>query len=94
MSLYILLRLRNIHQRPDNKDDVFREDFEKLYNPIDDNFLKLCLRQGFFQQRDYKMFPPWVDWNTIKWETRCPLMDFPVQVNVLNITSNASLIWT
>jgi hypothetical protein len=28
MSLYILLRLRNIHQRPDNKDDVFGEDFE------------------------------------------------------------------
>jgi len=40
--------------------------------------------QGFFQQRDYKMFPPWVDWNTIKWESRRPLMDFPVQVNVLN----------
>ncbi|OAE18131.1 hypothetical protein AXG93_4101s1180 [Marchantia polymorpha subsp. ruderalis] len=35
--------------------------------------------QGFFQQQDYKMFPPWVDWNNIVWPSRRPLMDFPVQ---------------
>lgn len=36
--------------------------------------------QGFFMQKDYKMFPPSVDWDNINWSTRRPQMDFPVQV--------------
>ncbi|XP_061991931.1 sulfite oxidase-like isoform X2 [Rosa rugosa] len=35
--------------------------------------------QGFFTQRDYKMFPPTVNWENIDWSTRRPQMDFPVQ---------------
>ncbi|KAL6900923.1 hypothetical protein ACP4OV_005599 [Aristida adscensionis] len=35
--------------------------------------------QGFFTQKDYKMFPPSVDWDNINWSTRRPQMDFPVQ---------------
>ncbi|TYJ28389.1 hypothetical protein E1A91_A07G255800v1 [Gossypium mustelinum] len=35
--------------------------------------------QGFFMQKDYKMFPPSVDWGNINWNTRKPQMDFPVQ---------------
>ncbi|KAL9249249.1 Sulfite oxidase-like protein [Drosera capensis] len=35
--------------------------------------------QGFFMQKDYKMFPPSVNWDNIDWSTRRPLMDFPVQ---------------
>lgn len=31
-------------------------------------------------QKDYKMFPPSVDWDNINWSSRRPLMDFPVQV--------------
>ncbi|XP_039068202.1 sulfite oxidase-like [Hibiscus syriacus] len=34
---------------------------------------------GFFMQKDYKMFPPFVDWDNIYWSTRRPQMDFPVQ---------------
>ncbi|CAM6114483.1 unnamed protein product [Calypogeia fissa] len=34
---------------------------------------------GFFHQLDYKMFPPWVDWDNIVWPSRRPIMDFPVQ---------------
>lgn len=34
---------------------------------------------GFFQQRDYKMFPPSVDWDNVQWHTRRPIMDFPIQ---------------
>ncbi|GJN04132.1 hypothetical protein PR202_ga21654 [Eleusine coracana subsp. coracana] len=37
------------------------------------------LNQGFFTQKDYKMFPPSVDWDNINWSTRRPQMDFPVQ---------------
>ncbi|KAI7980203.1 Sulfite oxidase [Camellia lanceoleosa] len=33
-------------------------------------------------QRDYKMFPPSVNWENIDWSTRKPQMDFPVQVKV------------
>ena len=36
--------------------------------------------QGFFMQKDYKMFPPSVNWDNIDWTTRRPQMDFPVQV--------------
>ncbi|KAL5581369.1 hypothetical protein UlMin_013811 [Ulmus minor] len=35
--------------------------------------------QGFFMQKDYKMFPPSVNWDNINWSTRKPQMDFPVQ---------------
>ncbi|CAI5953610.1 unnamed protein product [Closterium sp. NIES-64] len=35
--------------------------------------------QGFFMQRDYKMFPPSIDWHNIEWNTRRPIMDFPIQ---------------
>ncbi|KAH9536979.1 hypothetical protein CY35_16G028000 [Sphagnum magellanicum] len=35
--------------------------------------------QGFFMQKDYKMFPPSIDWHNIDWQSRRPLMDFPVQ---------------
>ncbi|ONI30028.1 hypothetical protein PRUPE_1G227000 [Prunus persica] len=35
--------------------------------------------EGFFMQRDYKMFPPTVNWENIDWSTRRPQMDFPVQ---------------
>ncbi|KAE8706672.1 Sulfite oxidase [Hibiscus syriacus] len=35
--------------------------------------------QGFFMQKDYKMFPPSVDWGNIDWNTRKPQMDSPVQ---------------
>lgn len=31
-------------------------------------------------QKDYKMFPPSVNWDNIDWSTRRPQMDFPVQV--------------
>ena len=31
-------------------------------------------------QKDYKMFPPSVNWDNIDWSTRKPQMDFPVQV--------------
>ncbi|XP_043815784.1 sulfite oxidase-like [Manihot esculenta] len=36
--------------------------------------------QGFFMQKDYKMFPPSVNWDNINWSTRRPQMDFPVRV--------------
>eukprot|EP00271_Cylindrocystis_brebissonii_P000992 TRINITY_DN11229_c0_g1_i1.p1 TRINITY_DN11229_c0_g1~~TRINITY_DN11229_c0_g1_i1.p1 ORF type:complete len:426 (+),score=63.60 TRINITY_DN11229_c0_g1_i1:662-1939(+) len=35
--------------------------------------------QGFFVQRDYKTFPPWIDWHNVDWGSRRPIMDFPVQ---------------
>ena len=31
-------------------------------------------------QKDYKMFPPSVNWDNIDWSSRRPQMDFPVQV--------------
>lgn len=34
-------------------------------------------------QKDYKMFPPSVNWDNIIWPTRRPQMDFPVQVLLL-----------
>lgn len=36
-------------------------------------------------QKDYKMFPPSIDWHNIDWQSRCPLMDFPVQVILLAV---------
>lgn len=33
-------------------------------------------------QKDYKMFPPSVDWDNIDWSTRRPQMDFPIQVSL------------
>ncbi|XP_075491600.1 sulfite oxidase-like isoform X1 [Primulina tabacum] len=41
--------------------------------------------QGFFMQRDYKMFPPWVDWDNIDWSMRRPQMDFPVQCVICSL---------
>ncbi|KAK9120080.1 hypothetical protein Scep_018173 [Stephania cephalantha] len=38
--------------------------------------------QGFFMQKDYKMFPPTVDWDNINWSSRRPQMDFPIQVTI------------
>ncbi|XP_073221700.1 sulfite oxidase-like isoform X2 [Cicer arietinum] len=38
--------------------------------------------QGFFVQKDYKMFPPSVNWENINWSSRRPQMDFPIQVNI------------
>lgn len=41
--------------------------------------------QGFFMQKDYKMFPPSVDWDNINWSSRRPLMDFPVQCVICSL---------
>ncbi|KAL7197096.1 hypothetical protein ACSBR1_037005 [Camellia fascicularis] len=41
--------------------------------------------QGFFMQRDYKMFPPSVNWENIDWSTRKPQMDFPVQSAICSL---------
>ncbi|KAF8390634.1 hypothetical protein HHK36_025161 [Tetracentron sinense] len=41
--------------------------------------------QGFFMQRDYKMFPPTVNWENINWSTRRPQMDFPVQCVICSL---------
>lgn len=35
--------------------------------------------QGFFMAKDYKTFPPTVDWDNIVWSSRKPQMDYPVQ---------------
>lgn len=44
----------------------------------------ICVGQGFFMQKDYKMFPPSVNWDNINWSTRRPQMDFPVQVLLID----------
>ncbi|XP_043704206.1 sulfite oxidase isoform X2 [Telopea speciosissima] len=41
--------------------------------------------EGFFMQRDYKMFPPSVNWENINWASRRPLMDFPVQCAICSL---------
>ncbi|KAK2992885.1 hypothetical protein RJ640_028127 [Escallonia rubra] len=41
--------------------------------------------QGFFMQKDYKMFPPSVNWDNIDWSTRKPQMDFPVQCAICSL---------
>eukprot|EP00262_Sarcandra_glabra_P004260 TRINITY_DN1521_c1_g1_i3.p1 TRINITY_DN1521_c1_g1~~TRINITY_DN1521_c1_g1_i3.p1 ORF type:complete len:415 (+),score=76.09 TRINITY_DN1521_c1_g1_i3:54-1247(+) len=41
--------------------------------------------QGFFMQKDYKMFPPTVNWDNINWSTRRPQMDFPVQCAICSL---------
>jgi sulfite oxidase len=41
--------------------------------------------QGFFMQKDYKMFSPTVDWDNIKWPSRHPLMDFPVNCAICSL---------
>ncbi|KAF3435232.1 hypothetical protein FNV43_RR22319 [Rhamnella rubrinervis] len=41
--------------------------------------------QGFFMQKDYKMFPPSVNWDNINWSTRKPQMDFPVQSAICSL---------
>ncbi|GAQ79127.1 sulfite oxidase [Klebsormidium nitens] len=47
--------------------------------------------QGFFQQLDYKMFPPWVDWDNVNWSSRSSIQDFPVQLAVCSPTSKDSI---
>ncbi|KEH22125.1 sulfite oxidase-like protein [Medicago truncatula] len=41
--------------------------------------------QGFFVQKDYKMFPPSVNWDNINWSSRRPQMDFPVQCVICSV---------
>ncbi|URE32101.1 Mo-co oxidoreductase dimerization domain [Musa troglodytarum] len=41
--------------------------------------------QGFFMQKDYKMFPPSVNWDNINWMTRKAQMDFPVQCAICSL---------
>lgn len=41
--------------------------------------------QGFFMQKDYKMFPPSVNWDNINWSTRTAQMDFPVQCAICSL---------
>lgn len=41
--------------------------------------------QGFFMAKDYKMFPPSVNWDNINWDTRRPQMDFPVQCAICSL---------
>ncbi|GAA0151001.1 reductase [Lithospermum erythrorhizon] len=41
--------------------------------------------QGFFMQKDYKMFPPSVNWDNIDWSTRRPQHDFPVQCAICSL---------
>lgn len=41
--------------------------------------------QGFFMQKDYKMFPPSVNWDNIDWSSRRPQMDFPVQCAICSL---------
>ncbi|MFS7956383.1 putative sulfite oxidase [Helianthus anomalus] len=41
--------------------------------------------KGFFVQKDYKMFPPTVNWDNIDWSTRRPQMDFPVQSAICSL---------
>ncbi|XP_047334212.1 sulfite oxidase isoform X2 [Impatiens glandulifera] len=41
--------------------------------------------QGFFMQKDYKTFPPSVNWDNIDWSTRRPQMDFPVQCAICSL---------
>ncbi|PRQ42628.1 putative sulfite oxidase [Rosa chinensis] len=38
--------------------------------------------KGFFMQKDYKMFPPLVNWDNINWSTKRLQMDFPVQCGI------------
>ncbi|KAJ8750292.1 hypothetical protein K2173_014207 [Erythroxylum novogranatense] len=47
--------------------------------------------QGFFMQKDYKMFPPSVNWDNINWSTRRPQMDFPVQCVICSLEDVASV---
>ncbi|XP_074563034.1 sulfite oxidase [Curcuma longa] len=41
--------------------------------------------QGFFMQKDYKMFPPSVNWDNIDWSSRKAQMDFPVQSAICSL---------
>ncbi|KAK4597647.1 hypothetical protein RGQ29_015252 [Quercus rubra] len=41
--------------------------------------------QGLFMQKDYKMFPPKINWENIDWSTRRPQMDFPVQSAICSL---------
>ncbi|WJX81191.1 sulfite oxidase [Trifolium repens] len=47
--------------------------------------------QGFFVQKDYKMFPPSVNWENINWSSRRPQMDFPVQCVICSLEDIATI---
>ncbi|CAL4892398.1 unnamed protein product [Urochloa decumbens] len=47
--------------------------------------------QGFFMQKDYKMFPPSVDWDNIMWSTRKPQMDYPVQSAICSLEDMSAI---
>ncbi|XP_039008469.1 sulfite oxidase-like isoform X2 [Hibiscus syriacus] len=47
--------------------------------------------QSFFVQKDYKMFPPSVDWDIIYWSTRRPQMDFPIQSVICSLEEVQSI---
>jgi len=47
--------------------------------------------QGFFMQKDYKMFPPSVDWDNIDWSTRRAQMDFPVQSAICSLADVSAI---
>lgn len=55
-----------------------------IFIVLNDKLNYITTMQGFFMQKDYKMFPPSVDWDNINWSTRRPQMDFPVQVLTYN----------
>ena len=46
--------------------------------------------QGFFMQKDYKMFPPTLDWDNIEWPSRCPLMNFPMNCAICSLEDVSS----
>ncbi|KAI5431174.1 hypothetical protein KIW84_035364 [Lathyrus oleraceus] len=47
--------------------------------------------QGFFVQKDYKMFPPSVNWENINWSSRRPQMDFPVQCVICSLEDTTTI---
>ncbi|PRQ50734.1 putative sulfite oxidase [Rosa chinensis] len=47
--------------------------------------LRVVVPGGLFMQKDYKMFPPSVNWYNINWSTRRPQMDFPVQCVICSL---------
>ncbi|XP_061999601.1 uncharacterized protein LOC133716996 [Rosa rugosa] len=56
------------------------------HNPEADVLLAYEMNgEGFFMQKDYKMFPPLVNWDNINWSTRRPQMDFPVQCVICSL---------
>ena len=46
--------------------------------------------QGFLHAKIYKMLPPTVDWDNIKWPSRCPLMNFPTNCAICSLEDVSS----